>query len=81
MARISGLAECAKTVSKTNLEEASYINMHETKAFSVTEVHKVVPGDTQGLGLPPHHPRMSRLRVQLKASKIGRQVCWGQRIN
>jgi hypothetical protein len=52
--------------------------MHETKAFSVTEVNKFVPGDTQGLGLPPHHLRMSRLRVQLKASKLGRQVCWGQ---
>ena len=34
-----------------------------------------VPGDTQGLGLPPHHPRNrggSSMRVRLKAIKTGR---------
>jgi hypothetical protein len=41
MARISGLAECAKAVNKTNLrKEASNVKMHETKAFMVTEVNK-----------------------------------------
>ena len=35
------LVECAKAVTKTNLrEEASDVNMHETKAFTVTEVNK-----------------------------------------
>ena len=40
-ARTSGLAECAKAVSKTNLgRRLSDVDMHETKAFSITEVNK-----------------------------------------
>ena len=41
-ARTSGLAECAREVNKSNKlrEEASNVNMHETKAFTVTEVNK-----------------------------------------
>jgi hypothetical protein len=39
--RTSGLAKCAKAVkNKTLREEASDVNMHETKAFTVTEVNK-----------------------------------------
>jgi hypothetical protein len=34
--RTSGLAECAKAVGK----KLSDVNMHETKAFMVTEVNK-----------------------------------------
>jgi hypothetical protein len=39
-ATTSGLAECAKAVGDKLREEASYVNMHETKAFTVTEVNK-----------------------------------------
>ena len=40
-ARTSGLAECAKAVNKTNLgRRLLNVNMHETKAFMVTEVKK-----------------------------------------
>ena len=40
-ARTSGSAQCAKAVNKTELrEKASNVNMHETKAFMVTEVNK-----------------------------------------
>jgi hypothetical protein len=40
-ARTSGLAECTKAVKKKKLrEEASDVNMHETKAFTVKEVNK-----------------------------------------
>ena len=38
-ARTSGLADCAKAVNKTNLGRR-LLNMHETKAFTVTEVNK-----------------------------------------
>ena len=37
-ARTSGLADCAKAVNKTNLGRR--LNMHETKAITVTEVIK-----------------------------------------
>ena len=40
-ARSFGLADCAKAVNKTKLrEESSNVDMHETKAFTVTEVNK-----------------------------------------
>ena len=40
-ARTAGLEECAKAGRKKKLgEEASDVNMHETKAFTVTEVNK-----------------------------------------
>ena len=40
MASTSGLEECAKAVNKIHCEEASDVNMHETRAFTVTEVNK-----------------------------------------
>jgi hypothetical protein len=83
-ARTSGLAECAKAVSKTNLGRR--LLMLTCKKPRLFQLQKSTNENAWGHAGPwltstsPEEQRRSRMRVRLKAIKTGHLVHWGQRI-
>ena len=90
MARISGLAECAKAVNKTNLGRR--LLMLTCMKPRLLWLKKSTNESTWGMGVAlgdaspgltstsPEEQRRSRIRVWLKAIRTGRLVCSEQRV-
>jgi hypothetical protein len=90
MAWISGLAECAKAVNKTNLGRR--LLMLTCMKPRLLRLQKSTNDSAWGIGVKlgaagpgltstsPEEQRRSRIRVRLKAIRTGCLVLWGQAI-
>src|SRR5437870_46809 len=83
-ARTSGLAECAKAVSKTNLgRRLLMLTCIKPRLFRSQKSTNEGTWGHAGPGFTstsPAEQRRSSMRVRLKAIKTGRLERWGQRI-
>ena len=89
-ARTSGLVECAKAVSKTNLGrrllmltcmKPRLLQLQKSTNDSAWGIGVVLGSTWPGLtSTSPEEQRRSRIRIQLKAIRTGHLMRWEQRI-